>query len=312
MQHDSRPLPEHLDDFLLYLDIERGLGRKSQETYTRFLRRFMRWLQDNKLDALLPHELTEEHVRHYRMSLSQSANKNTGGSLKRATQNAYLIALRNLLGYFTDRDILSLPADKVKLAKAKFNEKAVRFLTLEQLQLLLESPDPGSLMGLRDRAILESFFSTGLRVAELVSLNKEQLNVPHDEQDAEVVIIGKGSRPRPVYFSARAIRWLQAYLQARKDKERALFVNTKGTIHRLSVRSMENIVKRYALLAGIPTFTSCHTLRHTFATDLLSQGTDLRTIQEFLGHRSISTTQIYASVTNKQLRDAHRRFHSLK
>ena len=160
---------------------------------------------------------------------------------------------------------------------------------------------------------MESFFSTGLRIAELNSLNRDQIKIDKATIDLEVVVIGKGNRPRPVYFSSRAIEWLKAYLDTRKDKEKALFINykgPKGADKRLTIRSIENIVKKYAILAGLPSFTVPHTLRHSFSTNLLSQGVDLREIQEFLGHKSIATTQIYASVTSKRLRDIHRRFYS--
>jgi site-specific recombinase XerD len=315
VKKDTKPIIQHTGDFLEYLDIERGLSNKSQETYNRFLSKFSSWLSVNDLKNLLPHELTEEHIRKYRVFLSQSFNKNTKEPLKRSTQNYYLIALRNLLNYFTDRDILSLPSEKIKLAKTKINERAIKFLTLDQIKKLLEAPKTSTLTGLRDRAILEVFFSTGLRVAELVNLNKDQIKIIPESKDLEIVVIGKGNRPRPVYFSERAIKWLKKYLETRKDKEKALFISYKGPTtkeKRLSPRSMENIVKRYAVLAGIPTFTTCHTLRHSFATDLLTQGVDLRTIQEFLGHKNISTTQIYASVTSKKLKETHRKFHSLK
>lgn len=314
MKKDTRPIIEHINDFLEYLDIERGLSNKSQETYGRFLKRFAKWLETNDLETLLPHELAEEHIRKYRVSLSQSFNKSTKEPLKRSTQNYYLIALRNFLNYFTDRDVLSLPAEKIKLAKSKIDQRAIKFLTLDQIKKLLEAPQTDSITGIRDRAILESLFSTGVRVAELVSLNKEQLKIMPETKDLEIVIIGKGSRPRPVYFSPRAIKWLKKYLESRQDKEKALFVNYKGpktAAKRLSSRSVESIVKKNALLAGVPIFTSPHTIRHSFATDLLNQGVDLRTIQEFLGHKNISTTQIYASVTSKKLRETHRQFHSL-
>lgn len=315
MKKDSRAIIEHINDFLEYLDIEKGLSNKSQETYERFLRKFSKWLESNNLKSLLPHELTEEHIRRYRIFLSQSFNKSTKEPLKRSTQNYYLISLRNLLSYFADRNITSLPADKIKLAKSKSEERVVKFLTLEQVQKLLESPDTNTLIGLRDRTILEILFSTGLRVAELVNLNREQIKIPSLIKDLEIVVIGKGNRPRPVYFSKRALGWLKKYLETRKDKEKALFINYKGpksAPKRLSARSVENIVKKYALLSGVPVFTTPHTIRHSFATDLLMQGLDLRTVQEFLGHKNIATTQIYAHVTSRRLRDAHRKFHSLR
>ena len=315
MDKSSKPIVEHFGDFKEYLDIERGLSNKSQETYGKFLAKFLSWLLANNLEKILPHELEEEHIRKFRLFLSQSFNKKTKQPIKRSTQNYYLIALRNLLKYFADRGILSLPSERIKLAKFKTEERAIKFLSLEQIKKLLETPKASQNADLRDRAILESFFSTGLRVAELAALNKDQLKITTETKDLEVVVIGKGGRSRPVYFSSRAIKWLRKYLQARKDREKALFVNYKGPSRaskRLSPRGIENIVKKYAILAGIPTFTTPHTLRHSFATDLLEKGVDLRTIQEFLGHKNISTTQIYASVTSKKLRETHRKFHGLK
>jgi site-specific recombinase XerD len=317
MKKDRKPIIEHINDFLEYLDIEKGLSNKSQETYTRFLRKFTKWLEMNNLTNLLPHELSEDHIRKYRFFLSQTINKQKRQPLKRSTQNYYLIALRNLLNYFADRNILSLPAEKIKLAKSKSEERIVKFLTLNQIKKLLEAPNISTLTGLRDRAILETLFSTGMRVSELASLNKEQIKITPETDYLEIVIIGKGNRPRPVYLSERAIKWLKKYLATRQDdKEKALFVNYKGpkkTIsRRLSPRSIEAIVKKYALLAGLPAFTTPHTLRHSFATDLLMKGVDLKTIQEFLGHKNISTTQIYAHITSKKLKETHQKFHGLK
>ncbi len=267
----------------------------------------------------MPHELTEDHIWQYRVFLSKHINEKSRRPLEKSTQNYYLIVLRALLKYFTDRNISSLPSEKVKLAKLRPDERAIKFLTLEQVKKLLDSCETSTVIELRDKTILEVLFSTGLRVAELVGLDREQIKTDHpvgglETNDLEIVVIGKGNRPRPVYFSKRAITWLKKYLETRQDKEKALFINYKGPSNaprRLSARSVENIVKKHAILAGIPTFTSPHTLRHSFATDLLMQGVDLRQVQEFLGHKNIGTTQIYAHVTSKKLRDTHRKFHSL-
>jgi len=315
MKKDARPIIEHINDFLEYLDVEKGLSNKSQETYQRFLRKFINWLKINNLETLTPHELSEDHIRKYRVFLSQSFNKSTKEPIKRSTQNYYLIALRNLLNYFTDRDIFSLPAEKIKLAKSKSDERMIKFLPVDQIKKLLDTPKTSTLAGLRDRAILETLFSTGLRVAELANLNKEQIKITPETRDLEIVVIGKGNRPRPIYFSKRAVKWVGQYLKTRKDKEKALFVNYRGpklAPRRLSPRSVEDIVKKYAILAGVPAFTSPHIIRHSFATDLLMKGVDLKTIQEFLGHKNISTTQIYAHITSKKLRETHRKFHSLR
>ncbi len=317
----EKPIISTVTDFLEYLEIERGLGNKTQETYYRLLNKFIEWLKRNKLGDLKPDELQEEHIWKYRIFLSRSLNKNTGKPLKRSTQNHYLIALRNLLNFFADRDILSLPAEKVKLAKQE-KERKIKFLNLEQIKKLLDAPNVKTITGLRDKAILETLFSTGMRVSELVSLNKEQVKMLGENNksndDFEISIIGKGGKVRTVYLSPRAIKWLRKYILAisRNDKylkEKALFIHFKGPKNsslRLTSRSVENIIKKYAIKSGIPTFTVPHTLRHSFATDLLAKGVDLRIVQEFLGHRNIATTQIYTHVVSKQLKEIHKKFHS--
>ena len=310
MERSQKPLPQYLSDFLDWLDIEKGLSNKSQENYSRFLKKFIDWLEENNLEDLKPHELSPAHIWDYRVYLSRQSKK----PLKKSTQNYYLIALRSFLNYFANQDILSLPAEKIKLAKDK-DEKKVNFLTLEQIEKLFSTPNTSKRSGLRDRTILETLFSTGLRIAELVSLNREQINLKPMTKDLEVGIVGKGNRPRTVYFSERTVYWLRKYLDTRKDKEKALFINYQGrknSSRRLTDRSIERTIKKYALMAGLPTNTTPHTLRHSFATDLLTQGADLRVIQEFLGHRNISTTQVYTHVTNKRLRDIHRQFHGGK
>ena len=315
MEKNNLPIISHINDFLEYLDIEKGLSNKSQETYQRFLKKFISWLKINELENLKPHDLDENHIRKYRVFLSRSISSATKEPIKRSTQNYYLIALRLLLNYFAYRNITSIPADKIKLAKSKSDQRVVKFLSLEQIKKLLEAPKTSTVTGLRDKAILEALFSTGLRVAELTSLNKNQIKITPQVKDLEIVVIGKGGRPRPVYFSERSIEWIKKYLDKRQDDEKALFINYKGpksASKRLSTRSVEVLVKKHAVLAGIPVFTSPHTIRHSFATDLLEKGVDLRAIQEFLGHKNIGTTQIYAHVTSKKLREIHRRYHPLK
>ena len=315
----NKPIIKYLTEFLEYLEIEKGLSNKTQETYTRFLNKFFGWLKKNKLESLKPHELTSEHIWNYRVFLSKNINSNTREPLKKSTQNHYLIALRNILGFFTDRDILCLPLEKIKLAKEK-KEKAVKFLGLEQIEKLLLSPNVKTITGIRNRAILETLFSTGMRVAELISLNREQIKFSPDIKELEIVIIGKGSVPRTVYLSERALKWIKEYLKAmsriiKNDMEKALFIRFKGPKNsplRLTTRSIESIVKRYAVASGIPIFTVPHTLRHSFATDLLNNGVDIRIVQEFLGHKSIATTQIYTHVVSKKLKDIHEKFHSGK
>ncbi len=314
MKKSDKNITKHIPDFLDYCEVEKGLANKTQENYSRYLQKFISWLKKTKKDNLLPHEFTADDVWIYRLFLSRFQNEK-GLSLKKVTQNYYLIALRALLSYFTAKDIISLPADKIGLPKDAKAEKTVKFLNLDQIEKLLLAPDIKTFIGLRDRTILESLFSTGLRIAELVALNKEQFTNIKDKKDLELGIIGKGAHPRTVYFSQRALIWVKKYLETRKDKDKALFIHYRAREDadaRLTSRSMERIVKKYAVLAGVPVSTTPHTLRHSMATDLLTQGVDLRTIQEFLGHRNIVTTQIYTHVTNKRLRDIHRQFHSGK
>jgi site-specific recombinase XerD len=314
MKNSSTPVIKHIPDFLDYCEVEKGLSNKSQENYQRYLVKFVHWLENTGKANLLPHELDADLVWAYRLYLSRFQGPK-GDPLKKVTQNYYLIALRSLLSYFTAKDIVSLPADKIKLPKDAKNEKTVKFLSLDQVEKLLLAPNTEIREGLRDRAILESLFSTGLRIAELVALNREQFANLKDKKDLEIGIIGKGAHPRTVYFSERALEWIKKYLADRNDKDKALFIHYKSrddAEDRLTPRSIERLVKKYCVLSGVPITTTPHTLRHSYATDLLNQGVDLRTIQEFLGHRNIVTTQVYTHVTNKRLRDVHRQFHSGK
>jgi len=311
MKKSNIPIPKHINDFLDWIDVEKGLSTKTQENYKRFLDRFLFWLKRTNLDGLLPHQLTPEHIWDYRVFLSRQFTTRKGDSLKKSTQNYYLIALRAFLGYFIAKDIVSIPPDKIALPRPD-KEKSVRFLTLEQLNKLFSAPDTSNPAGLRDRAILETFFSTGMRISELTSLNKEQIKIKPGMTDLELGIVGKGGRARTVYFSKSAIDWLDKYLQTRRDNEKALFINYSGpksASRRLTPRAIEKTIKKYTIIAGLPITTTPHVLRHSFATDLLEQGVDLRTVQEFLGHKNILATQIYTHVTNKRLRDIHKKFH---
>ena len=302
-------LPEYLD----WLELEKGLSKKTQENYKRFLKKFLKFLEKNNLNDLYPHQLTPDHIWKYRIFLArQNENHKNKQPLKKSTQNYYLIALRSLLSYFAEKDIQSLPLDKVKLPKTKKDED-INFLNLDQIKKLLNEPNIGSLSGLRDKAILEVFFSTGLRASELAALDREQINIKKDTDTLEISVVGKGERVRTVFLSKRAIKWLRKYLKTRDDDSDALFINYRGRNPktRLSVRSLERIVKKHAIAAGLPSTTSCHTLRHSFATDLLNKGADLRAVQEFLGHKNIVTTQIYTHVTKPHLRKAHEQFHGI-
>ncbi len=314
MENSNKPIPRHIPDFLDFCEVQKGLRVNTQKNYQEYLNKFVGWLRTRNLEGLLPHQLTSEHIWDYRLYLSRYINPKNNQNLKKSTQNYYLIALRAFLGYFVAKDILSIPPDKITLPKADKGAKTVKFLTIEQIEKLLNSAEPKDAIGIRDRAILEALFSTGLRIAELTSLNMEQFASIKDKKDLELGIIGKGGNPRTVYFSERALEHIKKYISLRNSKEKSLFINFRdkdGTGTRLTPRSVERIVKKYALLANVPVFTTPHTLRHSYATDLLTQGVDLRSIQEFLGHKNIATTQIYTHVTNKRLRDIHRQYHSL-
>jgi len=305
MKKSTKPIIEHIPDFLDWLDVEKGLVHKSQENYSCFLKKFTDWLKKNNLEDLKPHELSPAHIWNYRVHLSRKAN------LKKSTQNYYLIALRSLLNFFANRNITCLPSEKIKLARNK-EERQVKFLDLEQLEKLFNTPNILKINGLRDRAILEILFSTGMRISELVSLNKNQIKIKSDTTELELSIIGKGGRVRTVYFSQKAIKWLKKYLDARDDNNPELFINyfyKKGSGRRLSPRAIEKSFKKYVIESGLPLTTTPHVMRHSFSTDLLNKGVDLRILQEFLGHKSILATQIYAHVTNKKLKEVHKKFH---
>lgn len=316
MLKSNKPLIEYIIDFLEYCEIEKGLSQLSIKSYSRFINIFKNWLVNNGYRSLKPHQLSNDHIWKYRVYLSRYTNLNTKKGLKKSTQNYYLIALRNLLSFLADKDIQTLPIDKVKLQKDNKRERIVKFLNLNQLQKLFNMPDIKIMGGLRNRAILEVLFSTGIRVSELVSLNRNQINLKNinNMDNYELNITGKGDRPRTIYFSQRALYWLKKYLDSRKDDNKALFINyrphKKDIDRRLTVRSIERLVNKYAKMAGLSVLTTPHVLRHTYATDLLNQGVDLRIIQEFLGHKSIVTTQVYTHVTNKRLKDIHKSFHS--
>ncbi len=317
MQKSPTPIIKHISPFLDYCEVEKGLSPVTTKNYHNFLRVFTIWLKENALEGLKPHDLTPEHVWNYRLYLSRKKDR-LGHCIKKTTQNYYLIALRNLLGYFAERDIQTLPADKIKLPKLTDSDKKIKFLTYAQIEKLMAMPDTGNPDGRRDRAILEVLFSTGMRVSELTSLNIRLFDVKNITNkkitDVEISISGKGGSTRVVYFSERAIHWLAQYLATRKDLFPPLFINYKSdkkdSEHRLTARSIERLVRHYTAMAGLPVDATPHTLRHSFATDLLDQGADMRSVQELLGHKNIVTTQIYTHVTNKKLREVHKRFHS--
>lgn len=319
MQKSNIPITQHITTFLEYCEIEKGLSPVSTRNYDNFLRTFTNWLKEVNLLSLKPHELTAEHIWSYRLYLSRKKDSR-GKYTKKTTQNYYLIALRNLLNYFAEKDITSLPSEKIKLPKLTDKDKAIKFLKFEQVEKLMEMPDAATPEGLRDRAILEVLFSTGSRVSELTSLNVKQFNIPNlikgKFDDQELSISGKGGSTRTIYFSNRTLKSLASYLKTRKDMYTPLFINYKkdesDNEHRLTQRSVERLVRKYTTMAGLPVEATPHTLRHSFATDLLQKGADMRSVQELLGHKNIVTTQIYTHLTNPHLRDIHKKFHSGK
>lgn len=309
----SKPLPQHLNDFLEYCEVEKGLSVNTVRNYSRFVNKFFDWLRVNGLEKLSPDKLTEAHISKYRIWLSRRPNavRKASPTLHPTTQSLYLIALRSFISYFHEKDIPTVPTEKIKLPRSR-KEHLIKFLDIDQLRRFFDGPDTKTATGRRDRAILETLFSTGLRVAELMALDHKQVHIGLKKEDLELSIIGKGGHARTVYFSSRALYWIKEYLKGRYDDDQALFINYKGpkkASRRISVRGIELIVEKYSRLAGLPFLATPHTLRHSFATDLMSKGVDLRIIQEFLGHRNISTTQMYTHVTSKHLRDIHKKFH---
>ncbi|MFA5840904.1 MAG: tyrosine-type recombinase/integrase [Candidatus Paceibacterota bacterium] len=308
------------NQFLEYIEIEKGRAIRTVENYDHYLTVFL-----NQTKITDPKDITDEKVRDFRIWLNRQTtgnNRATGGTVKKKTQNYYLIALRTFLKFLTRRNITSLPSDHIELAKV--GERQIDVISQEELRRLLRAPDNEKNLEkkYRDKAIMEMLFSTGLRVSELCSL-KNDLDLQLDEFS----IRGKGGKVRVVFLSDEAKAAVKNYLANRKDMSDALFVKVneetsagtnlnkkkgKNSTENdgLTRRSIERIVKRYATIAGISKKVTPHVIRHVFATDLLSNGADIRSVQAMLGHSNIATTQIYTHVTDKHLRDIHKKFHN--
>lgn len=307
-------LSSYINDYLDYLEIEKNRSRKTRENYERYLRRFTDWLAaavHKKSGDLVVQDITFDLVRQYRLWLNRVVLEGTEENLKKNTQTYYIIALRNLLKYLAKRDVPTVAADKVELPRMPMRE--INLISSEELERLLDQPRTDTLKGLRDKAILETLFSTGLRVSELASLKKDSINL----KTGEFSVKGKGSKIRVVFLSNRAKIALANYIAKRQDLEEYLFVSTgfnqsKTNVKALATRSIERLVKYYAASAGITKDVVPHTLRHAFATDLLQNGADLRSVQMMLGHSSITTTQIYTHLTDKELKETYRAFHGRK
>ena len=296
-------------DFLEYLEIEQNRSQKTIQNYDHYLTRLIDFAGDIKVS-----DIDAELIRKWRLWLNRLGT-NTSDELGKNTQNYHLIALRSFLKFCAKRDIPALATDKIELARAR--RKQVTFLNTEELERLFNVPKIDTIQGLRDRAILELLFSSGLRVSELVNLNRDDINLKRKE----FMVRGKGQKDRPIFISDSASWWVQQYLDKRQDNSNPLFIRYSGTknnvslsgnFSRLTARSVQRLVARYAILAGITKHVSPHTLRHSFATDLLMNGADLRSVQAMLGHSNISTTQIYTHVTDPHLKAIHQKFHSKK
>jgi len=295
-----------LTDFLEYLEIERNRSQKTIENYHHYLERFFKWSE-----IKTPDDITVDQVRKFRIHLNRYQDEK-GQELKKVTQNYHMIALRSFLKYLSKRDVSVMSAEKIEIGKNPAT--MIEFLDPSELERLLDSASGEDKKSLRDRAVLELLFSAGLRVSELVSINRDQINL----KNQEFSVRGKGSKVRIVFVSDTAKKALEKYLEKRTDIDPALFVRLpkkgsketekKGSL-RITQRSIQRIVKYYATKAGIVKDVHPHTLRHSFATDLLSNGADIRSVQAMLGHSSITTTQIYTHVTNQGLKDIHKKFH---
>ncbi|OGD83078.1 hypothetical protein A3A54_00170 [Candidatus Curtissbacteria bacterium RIFCSPLOWO2_01_FULL_39_62] len=304
-------LPALVTEFLEYIEVEKNLSPLTIRDYRHYLNNFINW--SNKHHPISsPKQLTIETVRKYRVYLAHYNSPNGNLPIKKVTQNYYVIALRSFLRYLIRKDLPVVAPEKIELPKVE--SRSLKFLDREQVERLLAQPDISKDQGLRDKVLMEMLFSTGLRVSELCKLNKDQINLAR----REFGVIGKGGRARVVFLSDRATLWLQRYLEKRSDHYFPLFIRYAGnqspTVNgeqmRLTSRSVQRIVVKYVRRAKLPVAATPHVLRHSFATDLLMNGADLRSVQELLGHKNVATTQIYTHVTNTQLRDVHKAFHS--
>lgn len=328
-------------EFLEYCELDKGQSELTIANYDRYLSKFLSWLKKQKLESgiknqesnkkkihndidnssnvncklsstLCPEDIDQEAVRQYRLYINRLKDRE-GKELKKTTQNYHILAVRAFLRYLAFRGIKSLSPEKISIAKT--GDREITFLTNEEIKIILNAPDTKKLSGLRDRAILEILFSTGMRVSELVGLNLDNINF----ERGEIAVLGKGRKLRVVFLSEDAVDRLDQYLKdfgflksnqsaINESKDRPVFISNKK--ERLTVRSVERLVQSYAKKAGITKKVSPHTFRHSFATDLLMNGADVRSVQSLLGHSSITTTQVYTHVTDQHLREIHKKYHS--
>ena len=298
-----------VEQFFEYLQVEKGCSPLTIRNYRHYLNRLINWLGKEGIRQNLK-DINPDVVRAYRVYISNLPDRK-GGTLSRRTQGYHVIALRSFLKWLLKNDQPVMAPDKIDLPKVA--ERQVKFLTGEMVDRLLNAPTLSTIQGKRDKAILEVLFSTGLRVSELIRLDRDKIDLDR----REFGIIGKGGRARVVFLSTRSADWLNKYLNERTDKYQPVFIRHKGKVEpttadekmRLTPRSVQRMIKKYVRKIKLPVDATPHVLRHSFATDLLMAGADIRSVQEMLGHKNISTTQIYTHVTNKQLRDIHSAFH---
>jgi site-specific recombinase XerD len=309
-----------ISDFLQYCEVDKNLSPGTVKMYHLYLKEFSKWANDYfGTQNTTYKKIDQDVVREFRVFLNRKlSDKKEADTIKRNTQNRYLTALRSFFRYLIVEKSFddALAPDKIILGKS--DPRIPKYLTVDQVDDLVNVQDLSKKSGLRDRAILELFFSTGLRISELVNLNYSDIT-PQIMERKEFSVIGKGRKVRTVYLSENSIQWLKKYMSTRKDKFKPMFVRYSGKLMevedpdgnslRLTPRSIQRMIKKYAYMAGLPENVTPHVLRHSFATDLLTSGADLRSVQELLGHSDVSTTQIYTHITNKQLKDVHEKFH---
>ena len=301
-------MSELILDYIEHLEVEGGRSAHTAENYKLYLERFIEFTDDIIVD-----KITSETIRKYRLWLNRYKNNNDD-ELSTITQSYHLIALRGFLNYLSKRDIISLSPNKIELPKV--SRRQVTFLHYDEIEQILSKINLDTNTGLRDRAIIELLFSSGLRISELVNLDRDHINIAR----REFMVRGKGQKDRPVFISITASECVNNYLKTRTDSFPPLFINysrnnaitNSGDYRRLGARSIQRIVNKYTRMASITKHVSPHTMRHSFATDLLMNGADIRSVQAMLGHSNISTTQVYTHVTDQHLREIHEKFHSDK